>query len=708
VSNIFISYRRDDSRDIAERICDHLSARFGDKHVFQDVVDIAPGLPWDEAIDVAIQTSDTVLVIIGDAWLNATKDGARRLDNPSDELRQEVARALARPATRIIPVLVGNAAMPDAADLPEDLKGLALRQAKTLRGGEHFQDDVKALANAIGPPTILHRGWIWPAAAAAVVGALAVAVVVVNGGGANTAEPTVVPTTTPQLTTATTTAAVITTEATPSPTTVVTTVVPADTNAQLYRTTPLTGAFNVAVLGFAAEPADDQNAVTEATNSANELVRFLTDGLAQAGSSGSEIPDIDVGLFAPAAAGSPEASDMQSMADRWNADVVVTATLQSIQPNGGTFVPTFAVRAETTSRQLQLAGSYGLGAASTFTVGFEQPAVRQQLRTTLERRACVLVHLVLGLSNYRARIDDVAKSNFEQAINGCGAADSVSSGSEGQEIADLYLGSLALLANDLPTADAWYDRALVADPRYARALFGKAEVAFQQARATTCDATGDGSALRSSLAANGAAFDAYNAGLERGETPVPYLADQAHLQAGRAQLCLGLVDPSVLSLAGVHLQQVVSDYLVATGESKAGLAGLASEAYAGLGYLDVALSNGAGATAALDKLDRALALNPAPDRAVVFRSFRAFLNDSLGRSTDAVKDCALVTALGTQRCPMVAVGDFLLPFTGPLAFPATGSPATAMLMTLASLLLVAGVIMVRLAATNRRRLLRSR
>ena len=76
----------------------------------------------------------------------------------------------------------------------------------------------------------------------------------------------------------------------------------------------------------------------------------------------------------------------------------------------------------------------------------------------------------------------------------------------------MYLGSLATLAGDLPGADQWYDRALAVEPRYARAMFGKAEVAFQRSRATTCDGATDVSALRASLAAYDDAFAAYRSG----------------------------------------------------------------------------------------------------------------------------------------------------------------------------------------------------
>jgi hypothetical protein len=40
MSGVFISYRRADSSRWANRLCDHLSMRFGKDLVFQDVEDI--------------------------------------------------------------------------------------------------------------------------------------------------------------------------------------------------------------------------------------------------------------------------------------------------------------------------------------------------------------------------------------------------------------------------------------------------------------------------------------------------------------------------------------------------------------------------------------------------------------------------------------------------------------------------------------------
>ena len=188
-----------------------------------------------------------------------------------------------------------------------------------------------------------------------------------------------------------------------------------DANTAAYRTEPLTGTFNIAVLGFVADPADNRPASLEATNSAKDLVQYLNE-TAVAGNGGPTSPQVDVGLFAPAVPGSPEAADVQLLADRLNADVVVTASLPLDVAQRQLIPPTFAVRTDTTSRLLQLAGTYGLGSEITFQRGFDEPAVKGEVRTALKRRSCVLVHLVLGLSYYREQSDESARESFGQAV----------------------------------------------------------------------------------------------------------------------------------------------------------------------------------------------------------------------------------------------------------------------------------------------------
>jgi len=127
--NIFISYRREDSLGHTGRLFDGLGKHFGKTHVFMDIAGIEPGLDFVEAIDKAVGSCDVFIVVIGKQWLNATDaDGRRRLDNPEDFIRLELATALRR-NIRVIPVLVQGATAPSSENLPEDLKMLSRRQA---------------------------------------------------------------------------------------------------------------------------------------------------------------------------------------------------------------------------------------------------------------------------------------------------------------------------------------------------------------------------------------------------------------------------------------------------------------------------------------------------------------------------------------------------------------------------------------------------
>lgn len=89
-----------------------------------------------------------MLVVMGPNWL-AAKDGhgRRRLDDSSDFVRLEIAGALAR-EIRVIPILVDGATAISAAELPDDLKLLARRQAIEVRH-DRFGSDADQLAETL-------------------------------------------------------------------------------------------------------------------------------------------------------------------------------------------------------------------------------------------------------------------------------------------------------------------------------------------------------------------------------------------------------------------------------------------------------------------------------------------------------------------------------------------------------------------------------
>ena len=97
-----------------------------------DIGTLEPGTNFVKKIESAVGSADALLVVIGRGWLDARNvDGERRLDDPEDFVRLEVALALAGEAV-VIPVLVGGAVMPADEDLPPDLVPLAHRHALTL------------------------------------------------------------------------------------------------------------------------------------------------------------------------------------------------------------------------------------------------------------------------------------------------------------------------------------------------------------------------------------------------------------------------------------------------------------------------------------------------------------------------------------------------------------------------------------------------
>jgi hypothetical protein len=144
---LFINYRRDDSRADAGRLYDRLHARYPGR-VFRDVGSLEPGVEWHDAIEKVLGASDACIVIIGREWMTvADASGRRRLEDPRDTVRNEVATALGH-GMRVFPVLVGGAKMPAEDDLPEDLKALARRNALEI-SEQDWNEDFEKLANAI-------------------------------------------------------------------------------------------------------------------------------------------------------------------------------------------------------------------------------------------------------------------------------------------------------------------------------------------------------------------------------------------------------------------------------------------------------------------------------------------------------------------------------------------------------------------------------
>ena len=84
MTQVFVSYRRSDSEDVAGRIYDRLIACFGRESVFKDVDSIGHGSNFRLRIEQAIQTSDTICVLIAPNWSNVSDS------NFAEQLVEEV------------------------------------------------------------------------------------------------------------------------------------------------------------------------------------------------------------------------------------------------------------------------------------------------------------------------------------------------------------------------------------------------------------------------------------------------------------------------------------------------------------------------------------------------------------------------------------------------------------------------------------------
>ncbi len=153
---IFINYRRKDSAPYAGRVYDRLAGHFGHGHVFMDIDQIEPGEVFDQVIQEKLAAVQVAVVLIGEHWLDiADANGQRRLDHSDDWVRLEIAAVLER-GIRVIPVLVGGAAMPKSTQLPECLVPLTRRQAVEITSHARFHADadklIKALEKIVGVP----------------------------------------------------------------------------------------------------------------------------------------------------------------------------------------------------------------------------------------------------------------------------------------------------------------------------------------------------------------------------------------------------------------------------------------------------------------------------------------------------------------------------------------------------------------------------
>jgi hypothetical protein len=135
---------------VAGRLYDRLEAKFGKQNVFMDFDSIRPGFDFRDQIRETLKGSAAVVAVIGPQWLGERADGSRRIDDPTDFVRFELACAL-ESGIPVIPVLVDNTPMPKPETLPSDIASLAFRHALPLDSGLDFRNHADRLISAVMP-----------------------------------------------------------------------------------------------------------------------------------------------------------------------------------------------------------------------------------------------------------------------------------------------------------------------------------------------------------------------------------------------------------------------------------------------------------------------------------------------------------------------------------------------------------------------------
>src|SRR5262249_27421658 len=153
---IFISYRAEDEPYGAALIDAVLASHFGPEKVFRDSRSLCPGDDYAVQLLEHLRACSTLLAVIGPRWLTAAgQPGQQHLYEDVDWMRRELVEAF-RCGIRVIPILLADAFMPGAAQLPSDIARLARCQYVRLHHRTALYDvcrlieELVALVPALG------------------------------------------------------------------------------------------------------------------------------------------------------------------------------------------------------------------------------------------------------------------------------------------------------------------------------------------------------------------------------------------------------------------------------------------------------------------------------------------------------------------------------------------------------------------------------
>ncbi len=164
MTGIVVSHRVEDEPYGAAQLIETLTQHFGPEEVGYAPAELPPTEQMAQMLRYDVRSARLVLAVIGPRWLNARDPGTgrRRITEPTDWVRVQLAEAF-RCGVQVIPVLLREAALPPARDLPDDISVLVWRTAlpaNPARPGE-MAELVRAVTAVLDQPSV-PRSRLWP------------------------------------------------------------------------------------------------------------------------------------------------------------------------------------------------------------------------------------------------------------------------------------------------------------------------------------------------------------------------------------------------------------------------------------------------------------------------------------------------------------------------------------------------------------------
>lgn len=144
---IFVSYRRKLDKGTINHILHRLQNRYGEKNIFFDKYSIISGDEFEKKIRSSIVESDIFLLLVNKEWSDPLSPyGVASLRHITDFVRLEIQLGI-RNELPIIPVLIDGAFLPEAKELPEEIRRITGYQTAPLRNDEIEVDFARLFAS---------------------------------------------------------------------------------------------------------------------------------------------------------------------------------------------------------------------------------------------------------------------------------------------------------------------------------------------------------------------------------------------------------------------------------------------------------------------------------------------------------------------------------------------------------------------------------